>query len=87
MSEFMPLLSVEGITKRFGEYTALSNISLRLQRGRVIGLLGPNGSGKTTLIKLIVGLLTPDAGEIFVEGEKVGVRSKSLVSYLPERNS
>ena len=87
MSEFLPLLSIEGITKRYGDRIALSDVSLRLQRGRIVGLLGPNGSGKTTLIKLIAGLLTADAGEIFVEGEKIGVRSKSLVSYLPERNS
>jgi ABC-2 type transport system ATP-binding protein len=87
MSDFVPLLSMENVTKRYGEYVALSDVSLRLQRGRIIGLLGPNGSGKTTLIKLIAGLLTADAGEIFVEGEKIGVRSKSLVSYLPERNS
>lgn len=87
MSEFMPLLSIEGITKRFGDRTALSDVSLRLQRGRIIALLGPNGSGKTTLIKLIMGLLASDQGEIFVEGEKIGVGSKSLISYLPERNS
>lgn len=87
MSETVPLLSIEDVTKQYGEFVALSHISLKLPRGRIVGLLGPNGSGKTTLIKLIVGLLTPDEGGIYVEGETVGVRSKSLISYLPERNS
>ena len=61
-------------------------MSLTIEPGRVVGLLGPNGSGKTTLIKLINGLLTPSAGEVLVGGDRPGPRSKALVSYLPDRD-
>lgn len=64
---------------------ALSDLCLELPKGEIIGLLGPNGSGKTTLIKLAAGLLTPTAGQIFVDGHSVGALTKSWVSYLPER--
>lgn len=70
---------------RFGRKQAIDNISLKLERGRIIGLLGPNGSGKSTLIKLSNGLLTPNAGEIRIGGNEIGVETKKIVSYLPER--
>lgn len=54
--------------------------------GRIIGLLGPNGSGKTTLIKMINGLLTPTSGEIYILGERPGVLTHEIVSYLPDKN-
>ena len=55
------LLVCSGLTKRFGRKEALKDVSIRLESGKIIGLLGPNGSGKTTLIKLINGLLQPDS--------------------------
>ena len=64
---------------------ALNGVSLDLPPGRIVGLLGPNGSGKTTFIKIVAGLLKPNAGEVFVCGHEVGVESKKRVSYLPER--
>ena len=64
---------------------SLSNVDLTLERGEIIGLLGPNGSGKTTLIKLINGLLLPTDGQITVNGSVPGVETKKIVSYLPER--
>lgn len=79
------VLTATGLTKRYGQYTALDNISLKLPQGKIIGLLGPNGSGKTTFIKLVAGLLTPSAGEIKVCGEAIGPKSKALVSYLPDK--
>ena len=79
------LLNCQGLTKRFGYKTALDGISLTLERGRIIGLLGPNGSGKTTLIKLINGLLAPTSGFVSVNGFPPGPESKKIVSYLPER--
>jgi len=75
----------DNLSMRFGRKTALENISLKLERGRIIGLLGPNGSGKSTLIKLSNGLLTPSSGEITIGGYKVGIETKKIVSYLPER--
>ena len=80
------VLRCENISKRFGAKSALENVSLSIESGKIIGLLGPNGAGKTTLIKLINGLLTPTDGTILVDGEKVGVKTKAKVSYLPDVN-
>lgn len=79
------ILECKNLTKRYGRKTALDHINLSLRPGRIIGLLGPNGSGKTTMIKLINGLLTPTEGEILIRGMEPGVKTKSIVSYLPER--
>lgn len=78
------ILSCNHLSKMYGNTTALSNVCLTLESGKIIGLLGPNGSGKTTLIKLINGLLTPSAGTVLINGNKPGVQSKSEVAYLPD---
>ncbi len=78
------VLRCEGLTKRFGDVTALDKVDLSLESGKIIGLLGPNGSGKTTLIKLINGLLTPTEGRLFIEGDEPGVVTKAKVAYLPD---
>lgn len=78
------LLECKEVSKRFGQKTALAQLNMALESGRIIGLLGPNGSGKTTLIKLINGLLVPDTGSILFQGKPVGVESKSHISYLPD---
>jgi ABC-2 type transport system ATP-binding protein len=79
------ILECKSLTKKFTALTALSNVNLTLERGRIIGLLGPNGSGKTTLIKLINGLLVPSSGNILVDGKSPGTETKKIVSYLPEK--
>jgi len=79
------ILECNNLTKKFGNKAALSSLHLQLERGRIVGLLGPNGSGKTTLIKLANQLLTPTAGDILITGKKPGVETKKIVSYLPER--
>lgn len=79
------ILECRGLGKSYGNFHALSNLNLTLERGHIIGLLGPNGSGKTTLLKLINGLLTPSEGGLTVGGMPVGVSTKKIVSYLPER--
>ena len=81
----MALLEIKNLTKRYGDKWALKNVDLTAERGKIIGLLGPNGSGKTTLLKCVAGLLTTDGGEITVDGEKVGYKTKKKVSFLPER--
>jgi len=81
----MPILECRELSKRFGKTAALDNVSLKLEPGRVIGLLGPNGSGKTTLIKLANGLLTPSEGEILIDGEAPGPKTKAVVSYLSDK--
>ena len=80
------LLKCVNLTKEFSDVTALNKINLTIESGKIVGLLGPNGSGKTTLIKLINGLLTPTEGEIYINGEKPGINSKKIVSYLPDNN-
>lgn len=79
------ILECKDLTKRYGKKTALNHINLTLKSGRIIGLLGPNGSGKTTMIKLINGLLTPTEGQVLIDGMAPGVKTKSIISYLPER--
>lgn len=79
------LLECQGITKTYPGKQALNFTNLTIDRGRIVGLLGPNGSGKTTMIKMISGILTPTSGQILVNGQPVGIESKKAVSYLPER--
>lgn len=79
------LVECHNLTKKFGGITALSDLNLTIDRGRIIGLLGPNGSGKSTFIKLLNGLLTPSNGEILINGNKPGIETKKVISYLPER--
>ncbi|WP_433381129.1 ATP-binding cassette domain-containing protein [Actinoplanes sp. CA-142083] len=69
------VLQVEHVAKRFGALTALRDVSLRLEQGEVLGLIGDNGAGKSTLIKVICGYHRPDAGRIVVNGEEVVLRS------------
>lgn len=76
----------ENLTMKYGKRQVLNNVSFQLERGKIIGLLGPNGSGKTTLIKLSNGLLTPKKGNVIIDGRKVGLETKKIVSYLPERS-
>ena len=82
----MSRLECVSLTKRYGKFTALDRIDLKLEKGRVIGLLGPNGSGKTTFIKLANRLLTPQEGQILIEGMAPGPETKKIVSYLSDKN-
>ena len=77
-------IECRNLSKSYGKKVALDGINLSINRGRIIGLLGPNGSGKTTLIKLICGLLVPTQGEILINGMKPGIETKKVVSYLPD---
>lgn len=79
------LIQCEGLTKRYGKTVGLWDFSVKIPAGRIIGILGPNGSGKTTLIKTLSGILMPDAGKAWIDGKEIGVESKKIVSYLPER--
>lgn len=79
------LVECSNVSKRYGAKLALDHINLTIERGKIIGLLGPNGSGKTTLIKLLNDLLSPDQGTILINGNQPGIESKKIISYLPER--
>lgn len=83
MNEYV--LEIKNLNKSYGKKQALTDVNLNLERGRIVGLLGPNGSGKTTMIKLINGLLTPNSGSITVDGNKIGKDSRIAVSYLPDK--
>ncbi len=81
----MELLECKHLYKSYGEKEVLKNVNLKIPRGKIVGLLGKNGMGKTTLLKIINDLLVPSGGEVFVNGKKVGIESKRVISYLPER--
>lgn len=79
------ILEAKDLTKNYGSKVALSGLSLTLEKGKIIGLLGPNGSGKSTFIKMCNGIIQPSKGEVLINGFPVGVETKKVVSYLPER--
>lgn len=79
------ILEAKNLTKNYGSTIGLSNFTISLEGGKIIGLLGSNGSGKTTLIKMIAGILQPTAGTITVNGLPIGAETKNIISYLPER--
>lgn len=80
------IVEIKNLTKKYFNKKALDQVSLYLETGKVVGILGPNGSGKTTLIKILTGLLRQTDGDVFIDGHKVGPYTKSIVSYLPDRN-
>lgn len=82
----MSIVEMKNVSKIYGRKKALNKIDLTIEKGKIIGLLGSNGSGKTTLIKLINNLLVPSYGEVLVKGQKPGIESKKIISYLPERS-
>lgn len=82
----MALLEVSHVSKSYGANRVLDDVTFNITKGKIVGLLGPNGSGKTTLIKLINDLLKEDSGTIKVEGLNLGVETKKLISYLPDKN-
>ena len=81
----MELLEIKNLNKSFDNKEILKDINITISNGRIVGLLGKNGVGKSTLIKLINDLLTPTSGEILIKGNKIGVETKKIISYLPER--
>ena len=81
----MAILECRELTKYFDSSLALDHVSLTVEPGRIVGLLGPNGSGKTTLLKIANGLLTPSSGQLLIDGKAPGPDTRRLVSYLPER--
>jgi len=78
------VLSVNNVDKNYGQRKALQGASFNVEKGQIVGLLGPNGSGKTTLIKIINNLITDYTGDIQVCGAPLGVLSKAKISYLPD---
>ncbi len=82
----MSILEIKNLSKAYKKNSpVIEDLNLEIPSGKIVGLLGPNGCGKSTLIKLISGLLQPDKGEIFVDTNPVGEKTKAVISYLPER--
>jgi len=84
VSEQKTTIRLERVTKRFGDFTAVGDLSLSVRSGRIFGLLGPNGAGKTTTIRMIVGITAPDTGTIELFGKPVSAESQNRIGYLPE---
>ncbi len=84
MSKIEVTLRVGNVTKRFGDFTAVDDLSFDVRAGRVFGFLGPNGAGKTTTIRMIVGITAPDEGEIELFGEQMSPKMQDRIGYLPE---
>lgn len=81
----MSLFECRDLVKHFGNIKALDGVSFSIERGKIVGLLGPNGSGKTTIMKIANGLLTPTSGNVIIDGKTPSPSTKKIVSYLPER--
>ncbi len=79
------LISIRELQKSYGKNMIFDDFDMTIEPGKIIGLLGPNGSGKTTLIKILAGLLTYSKGEIEIDGNKIGSKTKDIVAYLPDR--
>lgn len=81
----MPILEIKNLIKKYHTKNVIDDISLNVDSGKIVGLLGPNGSGKTTLIKLLAGLLTATSGDILIDNKEIGIETKAIVSFLPDR--
>jgi ABC-2 type transport system ATP-binding protein len=84
MNQDTGTLTLSGVTKRFDEFTAVNNLSLRVRPGRIFGLIGPNGAGKTTTIRMIVNITAPDEGTIELFGQQMSPELQDRIGYLPE---
>jgi len=83
----MNAIEVKNLTKQFGDLTAVNHISFEVEKGEIFGFLGPNGAGKTTTIRMLTGLLTPDSGDIFIDGvdiRKNTIKAKMKMGVIPE---
>ena len=79
------LINIYGLNKSYGKKEIFKDFYLKIESGRIVGLLGPNGSGKTTLIKILAGILSYSGGEVEIDDKKVGSKTKDIVAYLPDR--
>jgi len=84
----MPLIEIKGLTKKFGNLTAVDGLSLSVEAGEIFGFLGPNGAGKTTTLKMMAGLIRPTSGGVSIDGHdilKEPAEAKNVMGYVPDR--
>ena len=81
----VPVIEIRGLTKNYGDFTAVDDISLHVDRGEIFGFLGPNGAGKTTTIRILVGLSLPTSGVVRINDTELGIATKSITGYVPDR--
>lgn len=78
------MIELKNVTKKYGKFTAIDNMSFKIEKGEIVGFLGQNGAGKTTTMKLITGLIDPTEGNIYINNEKISSKSKKMIGYMPE---
>ena len=78
------MIELENVTKKYGDFTAIDNMSFKINKGEIVGFLGKNGAGKTTTLKMITGLINPTEGKILINGEKINNKSKKIIWFMPE---
>ena len=78
------MIELKNVTKKYGDFTAVNDVSFKIEKGEIVGFLGENGAGKTTTMKMITGLAEPTEGEIFIDGEKITRNSRKKIGYMPE---
>ena len=78
------MIELKNVTKKYGNFTAVNDVSFKIEKGEIVGFLGQNGAGKTTTMKMITGLAEPTEGEIFIDGEKITRNSRKKIGYMPE---
>ncbi|HEY5073402.1 MAG TPA: ATP-binding cassette domain-containing protein, partial [Pyrinomonadaceae bacterium] len=84
MEDTKPTLVLDRVSKSFGDFAAVSDLSLQVRPGRVFGLIGPNGAGKTTTIRMIVNITVPDSGRVELFGQPMSTAMQDRIGYLPE---
>lgn len=81
------MIEVKGVTKKYGDFTAVKNMNFNIKEGEIVGLLGPNGAGKSTTMNMLTGFIEPTEGEIIIDGfdmEKKPLKAKKQIGYMPE---
>lgn len=78
------MIELKNVTKKYGKFTAIDNMSFKIEKGEIVGFLGQNGAGKTTTMKMITGLIDSTEGDIYINNEKISTKSKKIIGYMPE---